>query len=88
MSKFPNEDLSFNCIISKKDEKFTTIKTKFSKSSNEVDSEGNNLSEQQARFFKESKVVDENADLLAVYHGTTWNFTLLKKKKQVPKEIW
>lgn len=35
-----------------------------------VDTEGNELTEQQQKFFKDSKVRDENGNLLVVYHGT------------------
>lgn len=34
------------------------------------DSEGNTLTEQQAEYFRDSKVRDENGNLLVVYHGT------------------
>lgn len=34
------------------------------------DSKGNALTEQQAEFFKDSKVRDEDGNLLAMYHGT------------------
>lgn len=34
------------------------------------DSEGNELSEQQQEYFKDSKVRDENGNLLVMYHGT------------------
>ena len=34
------------------------------------DSEGNELSKEQQEFFKDSKVRDENGNLLVVYHGT------------------
>ncbi|MFA5527764.1 MAG: hypothetical protein WC996_04040 [Peptostreptococcales bacterium] len=44
------------------------------------DSKGNELSEQQAEFFKDSKVRDENGNLQVVYHGTDGNFTIFKKK--------
>ena len=36
----------------------------------ERDSQGNELSEEQKEFFKDSKVRDENGNLLVVYHGT------------------
>ena len=36
----------------------------------ETDSEGNTLSEQQRKYFSESKVVDADGHLLAVYHGS------------------
>ena len=40
------------------------------------DSEGNELTPEQQEFFKDSKVRDENGNLVAVYHGTpTGGFT-------------
>ncbi|MBQ8859627.1 MAG: hypothetical protein IJ012_07590, partial [Clostridia bacterium] len=36
----------------------------------ERDSQGNELSEEQQEFFKDSKVRDEKGNLLVVYHGT------------------
>lgn len=36
----------------------------------EVDTEGRTLTKEQKEFFKDSKVVDEKGNLLAVYHGT------------------
>ena len=50
--------------ISENDENVNT------KKSLDVDSDGNTLSEQQKEFFKDSKVRDENGNLLVVYHGT------------------
>lgn len=38
------------------------------------DSEGNALTEQQAEYFKDSKVRDENGNLLVVYHGSPSKF--------------
>lgn len=52
--------------------------TKFSL---DVDSDGNKLTQQQAEYFKNSKVRDENGNLLKVYHGTTENFTVFDKTK-------
>ena len=41
------------------------------------DSEGNTLTEQQAEYFRDSKVRNENGNLLVVYHGTmTGDFTV------------
>ena len=34
------------------------------------DSDGNALTEAQAEFFKDSKIVDENGNLMPMYHGT------------------
>ena len=53
-------------------------KTKFSL---DIDSDGNKLTQQQAEYFKNSKVRDENGNLLKVYHGTTENFTVFDKTK-------
>lgn len=38
------------------------------------DSEGNTLSAEQQEFFKNSKIRDENGNLLVVYHGTNKDF--------------
>jgi site-specific DNA-cytosine methylase len=38
------------------------------------DSSGNELTEAQAEYFKDSKVRDENGNLLRVYHGTNSEF--------------
>lgn len=48
------------------------------------DSTGNTLSQEQAEFFKDSKVRDENGNLLVVYHGTDAyeDFTVFKKGKR------
>ena len=43
------------------------------------DSDGNQLSEEQQEFFKDSKVRDKKGNLLVVYHGTTANFNTFKK---------
>lgn len=36
----------------------------------ETDSEGNTLSPEQRKFFADTKVLDENGNLMPVYHGT------------------
>ncbi len=41
----------------------------------DVDSDGNKLTQQQAEYFKNSKVRDEDGNLLKVYHGTSESFT-------------
>lgn len=43
------------------------VKGKFSLT---TDSDGRQLSKEQAEYFKNSKVVDENGNLLVMYHGT------------------
>ena len=46
------------------------------------DSAGNTLTEEQAEYFKDSKVRDENGNLKVVYHGTpTGGFTVFDKSK-------
>lgn len=46
------------------------------------DSEGNKLSEQQQVYFKDSKVRDEDGNLLVVYHGTEENFTVFDRTNE------
>lgn len=47
------------------------------------DSEGNDLTTEQAEFFKDSKVRDDEGDLLVVYHGTgPKNFTIFDSDKE------
>lgn len=45
------------------------------------DSEGRKLSKKQAEFFRNSKVVDENGNLLVVYHGTREDFNAFKNDR-------
>ena len=45
-----------------------------------TDSEGNELSEGQRKFFKNSNVRDEDGNLLVVYHGTDADFTVSDTK--------
>ncbi len=65
---------------------------KFSeKLTNIVDSDGKKLSEAQAEFFKDSKVRDEDGNLLKVYHGTNSDFTVFnrgEKNGQLGKGIY
>lgn len=44
--------------------------TKYSLSTNNIDSQGRTLTKQQQKFFKDSKVRDENGNLKVMYHGT------------------
>lgn len=48
---------------------------------NEYDSQGNKLTKTQQEFFKDSKVRDENGNLLVMYHGTEANVG-------IPEEFW
>lgn len=45
------------------------------------DSEGKTLTEAQAEFFKDSKIRDENGNLLVVYHGSPAKFTVFNHNK-------
>jgi hypothetical protein len=72
---------------SAKEELNNEIKKKFGLSEikyslSKKDSQGNKLTEQQVEFFKDSKVRDENGNLLVVYHGTNNDFTTFDKEKQ------
>lgn len=74
--QIPLEKLELNDIFD--DELHLTMETqpnrptniRFSLRENATDSEGRKLSKKQLEFFKNSKVVDENGNLLVVYHGT------------------
>ena len=46
-----------------------------------VDSSGRKLSEGQAEYFKDTKVVDENGNLTVVYHGSPNKFTVFDAEK-------
>ncbi|MBR6608633.1 MAG: hypothetical protein IKK99_00275 [Oscillospiraceae bacterium] len=61
--------------------------TRFSKkySENIADSDGNYLSDEQMEFFAESKVRNDSGDLMVLYHGTTWDFTVFDRDKANPE---
>lgn len=46
-----------------------------------TDSAGNTLSKQQQEFFKDSKIRDENGNLIPMYHGSTNEFTIFDINK-------
>lgn len=46
----------------------------------ERDSAGNELSQQQSEFFKNSKVVDDDGNLKVMYRGGNGNFTVFDRK--------
>ena len=62
---FQNVGNAFDGIISQNSEK-SIENTKFSLS----DSDGNKLTQEQAEFFKDSKMRDENGNLKVMYHGS------------------
>lgn len=54
--------------------------------SRDLDSDGNKLSEQQAEYFKDSKVRDAEGNLMVLYHGTnTPGFTVFDPAKSDDK---
>ena len=64
--QFPNDITNFSSdTIIRKARAFVNIK---------IDSEGNRLTSDQQEYFKDSKVRDENGNLLVVYHGTDADF--------------
>lgn len=54
---------------------------KVEKKSLSEDNKGRKLSEEQIEFFKDSKAVDENGNLLTVYHGTKADFNTFNDNK-------
>lgn len=54
---------------------------RYSLRENATDSEGRKLSKKQLEFFKDSKVVDKDGNLLVVYHGTREDFNAFKNDR-------
>ena len=55
----------------------------FNRGYTEFDADGNEMTNEQSRFFSNSKVRDENGNLLVVYHGTgNGNFNVFDRSKQ------
>ena len=81
----PNTSISQN-IQNVKDDGIRTMKNNTSKKSTMrtkavVDNQGRTLSKQQQEYFKDSKVRDENGNLLVMYHGTEANVG-------IPEDSW
>lgn len=81
----PNTSISQN-IQNVKDDGIRTMKNNTSKKSTMrtntvVDNQGRTLSKQQQEYFKDSKVRDENGNLLVMYHGTEANVG-------IPEDFW
>lgn len=55
--------------------------TKSQEQNSDRDSSGNTLTKEQAEYFKDSKVRDENGNLLVMYRGDTNEFTVFDRKK-------
>lgn len=56
-------------------------KGQFSRDTTYMDSEGSELSKEQAEYFKDSKIRDEDGNLQIVYHGTDADFTVFDRTK-------
>ena len=69
---YNNNELSRTDNIANNASNVNNNETKFSL---DVDSDGNKLTQQQAEYFKNSKVRDDDSNLLKVYHGTSESFT-------------
>ena len=46
-----------------------------------MDNKGRKLSKEQQEYFKDSKVVNDEGNLLTVYHASENNFTVFDKSK-------
>ena len=69
---YNNNELSRTDNIANNASNVNNNETKFSL---DVDSDGNKLTQQQAEYFKNSKVRDNDGDLLKVYHVMSKSFT-------------
>ena len=79
----PTETVTFKSNQAKKtSNKAPTVSsdTRMSKDLSGVDSEGKALTPEQAEYFKDSLVRDDNGNLLKVYHGSGSEFTVFNHK--------
>ena len=60
--------------------KKNTLRNNTMQNNTTVDNQGRTLSKQQQEYFKDSKIRDNNGNLLTVYHGTDKVFTEFKNK--------
>lgn len=77
--KHPNTSSKLPSTESIVSQKGKNVNTQFSLS---TDSDGNTLSDGQKEFFKDSKVVDRDGNLLKVYHTTNSDFTVFDDSKK------
>ena len=72
-------DSKGSAVSSVSENSLTSADGKRNKKLSLTDSDGRELSEQQAEYFKDSKVRDEDGNLLVMYHGTPkGDFTVFK----------
>lgn len=69
-----NNDNSYTMLETAPTEQQTTTKYSLTK-----DSQGRTLSKEQQKYFKDSKIVDKDGNLMEVYHGTYNDFTTFDK---------
>lgn len=81
-------DTSENGIIPQFVERVNALHTEKAdtKLHSDRDSDGNELSKEQQEFFKDSKVRDENGNLLVVYHGSPKGNTTIFDKSVTSKD--
>ena len=77
----PGKELSVDTRESADKEKRISVdnadrRSGFVKYSLKTDSDGRQLSESQREYFKDSKVVDKDGNLLVMYHGTNQEFNI------------
>ncbi len=76
----PDTDSLYSAVVNM----YTDFKTQQkgeTKFSLKTDSQGRELSEEQQKFFKDSKVRDENGQLMIMYRGGNEDFTVFDRKK-------
>gem|GEM_PF-4466664 len=76
----PNTDSLYSAVV----DMYTDFKTQQkgeTKFSLKTDSQGRELSEEQQKFFKDSKVRDESGQLMIMYRGGNEDFTVFDRKK-------
>ena len=76
----PNTDAVYSAVV----DMYTDFKAQQkgnAKFSLKTDSQGRELSEEQQKFFKDSKVRDESGKLMIMYRGGNEDFTVFDRKK-------
>ena len=76
----PNTDAVYSAVV----DMYTDFKAQQkgnAKFSLKTDSQGRELSEEQQKFFKDSKVRDESGQLMIMYRGGNEDFTVFDRKK-------
>lgn len=82
----PNQIKSSEAITYDDKGRVIPLSERFNPSNNDIrfslkDSNGNSLTEEQAKFFADSKIRDEQGNLRVMYHGTAKNFNTFLRSK-------